>query len=87
MEDKELVIDLNLPLGQEACELYRKRMMIVYDVANKLPDYCSVVVMDHGIVIRTIESARKRREDFLSCVEFIKEKFIEYLDKQEKDTI
>ena len=83
MKDEEIVIDLNLPIGIEAIELYQKRMKIVYDVADSLPDYCSIIIMDHGLVVRTIESRRKRQEDIFEAVEYIKEKFKEYFEKNE----
>ena len=77
-------IDLNLPLyGEDIFDTYKKRMFIACDVAEKVPDYTSVVIMDHGIVIKTIESKRKQKEEILKTVEFIKEKFGEYFSKIE----
>lgn len=86
--NKEIKIDLNLPLypGTETSNLYRKEMFMVYDLADKVNDYTSIVVMDHGIVLQTIESRAKRKEDLMKAVERFKEIFSEYLKKKENET-
>ena len=85
-EDKEIVIDFDLPLGQDMFELYKERMLVVYDLAEKAPDYCSFIIMDHGIILRTIESRRKRQEDILKSIEKFREFYCEYLKSRENDT-
>ena len=84
-EDKQIVIDLDLPLGHDTFELYKERMLVVYDLADKAPDYCSIIVMDHGVIIRTIESRRKRQEDIMTAIEQFREFYCDYLKSKEKE--
>lgn len=81
-EDKQIVIDLDLPLGHDTFELYKERMVVVYDLADKVPDYCSIIVMDHGLIIRTIESRRKRQEEILNTIEQFKKFYCEYIGRK-----
>ena len=81
-EDKQIVIDLDLPLGHDTFELYKERMLVVYDLADKVSDYCSIIVMDHGVIIRTIESRRKRQEDIMTAIEQFKKFYCKYIGRK-----
>lgn len=85
-KEQEIAIDLNLPLlSEKAPDLYQERMMMVYDIADKLSDYCSLVILDHDMVLQTIESRSKRAEEILKGIELMKEFFKKYIKQKEKD--
>lgn len=81
-EDKQIAIDLNLPFGHDTFDLYKERMLVVYDLADKVSDYCSIIVIDHGLIIRTIKSRRKRLEETLNAIEQFKKFYCEYIGRK-----
>lgn len=78
-KDIEIVIDLNWQIESGSFDAYKERMHIVYDLADKVPDYCSIIVMDNGLIIRTIESRRKRQEESLNTIEQFKKFYCNYI--------